>query len=568
MLTRRDFLASVGAASTISASQAVAAPIRRKLKHRWVFIMSNLQTDSEVPRVESILRNAAAAGYNGVALSDWKSMVMDTADSHYLPNLKQVIDTAKNLHLQVIPLVCPIGSSESILEHNPNLAEGVPAKNVEYEVHNGVATLVTTASLKLLNSKLIRANSNRFADWSYQDAPGQCTFQDTRITREGNPSLRIDIDSAPSLIGTNARLYQKLTVQPYHQYRLSVWIKTDGFLGGDQVGAVTLDLKGNSLSWPQWDISTTQEWKKYQLILNSLNSTEITVILGVWGINGGKIWFNSPEFEEVGMLNLLRREGCPLTVLDDSGQPLKEGVHFHPVIDSKMGNQPYSGCYDISHDGPQIILMPESKLINGSKLHVSFWHAIPVYSNSIPACITSPHVFSIMQNQIEDVVTKMHPQGLFLSHDELRIINWCERCQNEHKTPGELLAANVERCQTMCTKAAPNAFQCIWSDMFDPFHNAVNHYYLSNGSLQNSWRGLNKKTYIVNWNYGQRMKSMPWFASHGFRQILAGYYDGSGNSIASWLEDAAHIQGIDGVMYTTWQNDYSALDAFAKSAWG
>lgn len=568
MLSRREFLATVGAGSALTDALAVGAAASRKLKYRWVFIMSNLQTDSEVPRVEAILRDAAAAGYNGVALSDWKSMVMNTANSHYLPNLKQVINTAKKLHLQVIPLVCPIGSSESILEHNPNLAEGVPAKNVVYEVHNGVASLLPTASAQLLNGNLTRATANRFAEWSYQDSPGQCTFQDTQMDREEKPSLRVDIDSSPALKGTNARLFQKVSVPTYHQYRLTVWIKTEGFLGGDQVGAAILDSEGSSLSWPQWDISATQDWRKYQLIVNSLSSSDITVILGVWGIKGGKIWFNSPTLEEVGMLNLLRREGCPLTVLDDAGQQLGEGVEFIPVVDSQMGNQPYSGCYDISHDGPLITLKPGSKLKEGTKLHVSFWHAIPVYSNSIPACITSQQVYTIMQNQIEDVVRNMQPSGLFLSHDELRIINWCERCQAENKTPGALLAANVKRCQSMCSKVDPNALQCIWSDMFDPFHNAVNHYYLSNGTLQDSWLGLNKQTLIVNWNYGQRMKSMPWFARNGFRQILAGYYDGSQDSIASWLNDASGTTGIEGVMYTTWQNDYSALTEFAKSAWG
>jgi len=29
----------------------------------------------------------------------------------------------------------------------------------------------------------------------------------------------------------------------------------------------------------------------------------------------------------------------------------------------------------------------------------------------------------------------------------------------------------------------------VWSDMFDPLHNAVDHYYAVKGSLKDSWKG-------------------------------------------------------------------------------
>jgi hypothetical protein len=61
-----------------------------------------------------------------------------------------------------------------------------------------------------------------------------------------------------------------------------------------------------------------------------------------------------------------------------------------------------------------------------------------------------------------------------------------------------------------------------------------------------------------------RLDSLPHFADFGHRQILAGYYDGQVDRIDGWLEDAGKIQGVVGVMYTTWQHRYDDLEAFSK----
>jgi hypothetical protein len=67
----------------------------------------------------------------------------------------------------------------------------------------------------------------------------------------------------------------------------------------------------------------------------------------------------------------------------------------------------------------------------------------------------------------------------------------------------------------------------------------------------------------VNWNFGNRDKSLKFFSDRGHKQILAGYYDGAPEQIKQWLASAANIKGIVGVMYTTWQGKYDDLEAFA-----
>src|SRR5580700_6032863 len=72
---------------------------------------------------------------------------------------------------------------------------------------------------------------------------------------------------------------------------------------------------------------------------------------------------------------------------------------------------------------------------------------------------------------------------------------------------------------------------------------------------------------IVNWNSAKPGESLPFFAGRGHRQVLAGYYDGSAESIRNWLRAGEGVRGIEGAMYTTWQHRFDDLEAFAHFAW-
>jgi hypothetical protein len=99
--------------------------------------------------------------------------------------------------------------------------------------------------------------------------------------------------------------------------------------------------------------------------------------------------------------------------------------------------------------------------------------------------------------------------------------------------------------------------------MFDPNHNAVNDYYLVNGSLAASWTGLDRSVILANWNGGKAKASLDFFAGRGHSQILAGYYDGDDN-FSTWDAASRGVPGVVGFMYTTWQNRYVDLERYAQ----
>jgi hypothetical protein len=151
-----------------------------------------------------------------------------------------------------------------------------------------------------------------------------------------------------------------------------------------------------------------------------------------------------------------------------------------------------------------------------------------------------------------------------MQHDEMRVAGWCASCKGSGKTPGELLAANVRRCRQILREVAPQARVVVWSDMFDPNHNAIDNYYLVDGSLAGSWEGLDRDVVIAAWNSGKAAKSLRFFADRGHEQIIAGYYD-SDDNLSTWLRGAEGIEKVNGFMYTTWSSRFDDMERYGRA---
>ena len=105
--------------------------------------------------------------------------------------------------------------------------------------------------------------------------------------------------------------------------------------------------------------------------------------------------------------------------------------------------------------------------------------------------------------------------------------------------------------------------------MFDPHHNAVEKYYLVNGSLKGSWEGLARDVIIANWNGDKATESLKFFADRGHSQVIAGYYDGDDlTNFQQWDRAARQVKGVIGFMYTTWQAKYGLLEQYGKAMRG
>jgi hypothetical protein len=225
-----------------------------------------------------------------------------------------------------------------------------------------------------------------------------------------------------------------------------------------------------------------------------------------------------------------------------------------------MGNKPWNGAYDIFHEPPVI----KTSLPDGTRLRVAYYHVVTVHDDQAMICPSEPKTVELLRDQARRMHALWGAKGYMMSHDEIRVLNWCDACQRRRLEAGQMLADNVRTCIQILRDANPGGRIYVWSDMFDPHHNAHKDYYLVRGDLSGSWEGLDKDVIIVPWYFEKRAESLKWFADRGHRQVIAGYYDHNPEQVGDWLDAAGKAKSVIGVMYTTWEHKYGDLERFAE----
>ncbi|MEW6301904.1 MAG: hypothetical protein AB1705_00425 [Verrucomicrobiota bacterium] len=507
------------------------------VSERWVYCSQNLEVDQNIDDLETMFRRAAQAGYTHVLLADPAFARLGEMDEHYFRNVERVKTIAAGLDLEIVPALFAIGHSNVLLWHDPNLIEALPVRDARFVVRGGEARLEADPPVSL--------KGGDFADLRQWD------WKDATVTAEAGAAL------IRNPKGEHARLVQRIRLAPFRQYHISVRIKTENFRGTPDIQVIA----GNRvLSFNQLGAQPTQDWTTHHTVFNSLNHKEANLYLGAWDGQTGSLWLDDARLEEVGLLNLVRREGTPLVVKSEDGRALAEGRDFEKISDPRMGTSPWKGAYDVWHEPPVI----KTGLPDGTCLRVSYYHAATIHAGQATICPSEPRTLELLRDQARRMHAAWNAKGYLMSHDEIRVLNWCAACQRRDLDAGELLADNARACISILREVNPGGRIYVWGDMFDPNHNARKNYYLVRGDLSGSWKGLDKDVVILPWYFEKRAQSLRWFARRGHQQVIAGYYDRDPEIIRQWLEATRRIGGVSGVMYTTWQKKYDDLERFAE----
>jgi len=515
---------------TTPASQAASL-------QRWLYYSQNLLVDKNLDDLETVWRRAAKAGYTHVMLSDSKFGKLGDMDPRYFRNVERVKRLAVELNLEIVPALFSIGYSNDLLWHDPNLVEAMPVRGALLVVTNGLACPEPEPRISFPGGDF-----SDLSRWSWKDPT---VVADQGAARVTDPNSQ------------NARIVQKIKVLPYRQYHISVRIKTQDFLGTPEVKVLVAkgDLNYNFLGAKQ-----TQDWQTHHVLFNSLDHTEVTIYFGCWGGTTGSLWWDDASIDEVAFVNLVRREGAPLVVVREGGVILKEGTDFEPLTDPKMGVRLWPGSYDVYHEPPVL----RTSLPDGTRLRASFFHAVTVYDDQAMICPSEPKTVELLRDQAKRMKAAWGAKGYFMSHDEIRVLNWCDACQRRNLDAGAILADNVRTCVQILREVNPGGRVYVWSDMFDPNHNAHKNYYLVRGDLAGSWEGLDKGVIVVPWYLEKREATLKFFADRGHRQMIAGYYDSPPERVREWLTAASKVAGVEGVMYTTWERRFNDLERFSQ----
>lgn len=344
------------------------------------------------------------------------------AGAEYSARLKALGDEAARLGIGLVPMVTNFGDGAALLYHEPALAEGMPVRDALFVVRGRQAELQPDPPLELRNPGFEVTDDGRPAGWT--DEPGVTPCEatvDRAVRREGAASVRFDEPGARDPQG-RARLVQEITLIPFRQYRLSVWIKSEGLNAPDAVTAA-LWTGARHLHYRSLGVKPTQDWTRHEAVFNSQHSGRVLVRLGLdAGGKQGRLWYDNLRMEEIGLLNVVRREGCPVTMRGEDGTVYAEGRDYERIEDPRLGRLHAYGEYSFTHAPPPTRLAAKSRLRDGQRLRVSFYHAPAVYGSQVSICLSEPRAYEMFgQPARGPEPTVLRREGFFAAHHGRRV---------------------------------------------------------------------------------------------------------------------------------------------------
>lgn len=164
---------------------AFAQGAKPRYGDRWVYNMNNLLVEANADKLVALIERAGKAGYTGVVLADYKFNILDRMPDYYFKNVAKVRQAAAKARVEIIPAIFPIGYSNGLLAHDPNLAEGVPVVGAPFAVKGGEATLIPDPAARLRNGDLEDVSGDAFPGFTFQDDPGKVSFADRQVVHQG-----------------------------------------------------------------------------------------------------------------------------------------------------------------------------------------------------------------------------------------------------------------------------------------------------------------------------------------------------------------------------------------------
>lgn len=548
------------------------APLARagqKMPELWVWQHCYLSSESRLDSSKKLVDRAAKAGYNGIVLWDtgFSLLSQDFFPFRNEDRLKDLMKFIVSKHMKVMVLASPFGYSNDALQANPNLAESERIIGAEFRVDR------SRKRLDFINSFPGLKNGGFEQGKAAWFGTGDSSIGVSTTVSHSGKNSGVIVDARG-----NARFRQMITLKPWRQYHVRLFYKTKDFHGPAPMLQV-LDASDYNKHRLVAYLSTTatQGWTQADFAFDSGNTRDAALFLGVWGGCSGILWFDDVQLSETALVYVTRRPGTPLKIYDPKNPSIvyRERKDYDYITDPRMTSTrtPFTDSY---HDPAPVKVPRETSLRPGQVVAMDFYAAFPIpgaYGTSM--CMTAPGTRKWLERNAK-ALRKLAPEGasVLLSYDEIRQMNSCASCRAKRMSAADLLDWSVAQSLSIYGSELPGSPFYIWNDMFDPYHNAVNHYYSVEGSLKGSWKGLPANVAILNWNLGKLSQSLRWFSGLDSRQpvphhqIIAGYYDsGNGANDARKELAAAHgIPGVDGLMYTSWRDDYSQLESFAQGA--
>ena len=515
---RKLFLTAVAMFLAVSVAWAQRAP------ERWVYLSHHLRSDESADKAIKTMQDAKAAGCTHVLFVATRGHRLPKEPPTYLERVKRFQAEAKKLGLKIVIGAVSTGYCGKYLDVDSNLVAGIPVKNMAFLVKGKTAM------------------------------PDPAQSLDTSILKPQRHGKGVD---------------GKFKVRPFMWYRMTYEIVPTQ---KGRVGSYcNITSSGGKRRHTRTDpvVRKTDDGRYiYQNVFNTFEADEINV-----SIYHNVHKLQNVRIEPAGMLLIIRRDRIPLTVKSADGRTVyEEGRDFKPVADPIVAVRPFPGDFPFDHPAPPLEVTDNSRITDGQKLLVSFWHHQRINKEQDNLSLQEPRGWPILEKEITQMQKLWKPHGFMLNYDEIRVAMWEPPEPGDEKlTPGQFLARHFRRAYDLTRKIAPQAKIYTWSDMFTPHHNArpfekSGYYYLVNGNWDGAWNDLPKDVIILNW-YAPNPDHLKFFSDRGHKQIICGYYDKRNTkdmqkNIHQWKTFSAGVPDVRGYMFTTWGKRYQYMKEY------
>ena len=547
---------------------AVNAAPHKNYPYRWVYFNSDIYDAPTVAKFREMAELCEQNGINGIVLSGPIER-LDLDSPYTFKTVAEFRRIAEAHNIELIPLIFNVGYNSFMLHHDKNLAEGLPVRDELFVAGATTARHVSEFGDQWPDGSFESATGSDFPGFTFPYPERKIAFADKQVAKLGTTSLRFE------KFGENrdeAMVRRKITVKPHHIYRVSFWVKTEDLDPSNPFGSGRFRIEAlgggeRRLNFFDPQVPGNTDWRMVYAGFNSKDYTEVELSVGVYGGKTGRFWIDGLKVEEAGMVNILRRPGCPLVVRDEaSGVVYEEGLDFARVEDIQLN-------FMFDHEGPELELLPGGRIEEGTRLRVSWYQGTAIYQGQTPICMSEPKVYEIWKKQAELYQRVFGTDKYFLNTDELRVAASCKACQDRGLSAPRILGETVNWQVKTIREVNPRAELFIWSDMFDPNHNADEreYYYLVDEDWHEAWKYIPRDLTMVCWHGRRAAESLAHFDSLGYKTLAGAYYDADDlDNVKNWLNALDEASGSVGIMYTTWLNKYELLGPFGKlvSGWG
>lgn len=499
--------------------------------------------------------------------------------------LQELFAYARKRHIEPIPELQSFGIALTLLQKDPNVAEGIWVQDEPFKWINNFAVPVRAAKSLLENSGFeTDADGDGVPDgWVFGNEYARSDwFLDKTSSCNGSCSVGINV-SGPKNVNSNHLESKFIEVDSDTAYNLTFCARKTAGSGLDYNFAMRIsqyDKNNNFIVENYWPLqSSDARWEKHKFNFVTYPDTSR---IRIWAaiIDGyGTAWFDDLEFKRMNgeLVNVIRTKASDIRISNLAKTKTYAEGKDYIIIDGEM-----EFPYFVNYNNPTRIKRLETGNIKENETVLVTYDFVLRFHPSTwitPYCPSEPKTYEIFFKALDNVIQLLKPKYINIGHDDIYGIGRDSRCRKRNVPIAELIAEDINKLNNYIHTIDPNIQMMIWDDMINPWHtggtnNFQMHYGGSSGKTSPAMDLISKDIILMSWwfdvnDHQDKMKRSPdFFKDKGFSYLVVGWK--SRKNIKHWLELVKDRKECIGMVVTNWDgwdNNREGIKYTANQCW-